>query len=316
MKRQKVAFFFLISLLTGNNAISQHTPHAPIAGQVLTPFIFNPAIAGSKDFLALDLSAVVQGSDISQLLSASTRLTEEGPRYSGAPVAKTFTRFGIGASLFNDVLGNSRNLGLSAAGAYHLPMNERKLSFLSVGAALKGIVNLTDSIIELGVPQKTSFIPNLDVGMYYYSRNLYVGISATNILGSMSDSTDLAVYQIPVSRQYFFLAGYKIVLSRSLNIVLEPSLIINLNDSLDFQAKETYNPMLRIYMEAFCIGAYLHNYENLTFFFQYKFPRLYLGTLVDFPRDVPFYKKDLTIEIVAGVNFGRNYGYSPNRFNW
>ncbi len=112
------------------------------------------------------------------------------------------------------------------------------------------------------------------------------------------------------------MTGYKFVLSRSLNIVLEPSLIVNLNDSLDFDKKETYNPMLKLYMDAFCLGAYLHNYDNLTFFFQYKFPKLYIGTLVDFPRNVPFYKQDLTVEIVAGVNFGGPAHTSGNRYQW
>ena len=74
--------------------------------------------------------------------------------------------------------------------------------------------------------------------------------------------------------------------------------------------------MLKLYMDAFCIGAYLHDYDNLTFFFQYKFPRLYIGTLVDFPRDVPFYKKDLTIEIAAGLNFGGITTSSRNRYQW
>jgi len=126
----------------------------------------------------------------------------------------------------------------------------------------------------------------------------------------------MALYSIPVSRQYFFLAGYKFVLSRSLNIVLEPSLIVNFDDSLKIDSKESYNPMLKLYMDAFCIGGYLHNYNNLTFFFQYKFPKLYLGTLVDFPRNVPFYKRDLTIEVGVGINFGGVTKTSENRYHW
>ena len=175
---------------------------------------------------------------------------------------------------------------------------------------------MMDSIADLGAPKKNFFIPNLDAGIYFYGQSFYAGVSATNILGNMTDSTDMAIYNIPVSRQYFLLAGYKFLLSKSLNIVLEPSLIVNLNDSLDFDKKETYNPMLKLYMDAFCIGAYLHNYDNLTFFFQYKFPRLYIGTLVDFPRDVPFYKTDLTIEIAAGLNFGGVTSSSRNRYQW
>jgi len=316
MKRCKVLVWGLLSLITGYNAIAQHTPLTPISNRVFTPFIINPAIAGSKDFMAFDLAATIQGNDFSQLLSGNSRIAKKGPRYFGAPVAKSFTQFGAGASIFNDVSGPSRNLGFSVATSYHLPLNDKNLSFISGGIALKGIYNIMDSISDLGAPKKKSFIPNVDAGIYLYGQNFFAGLSATNILGSMSDSTEMVLYNIPVSRQYFFIAGYKFVLSKSLDILLEPSLIVNLNDSLDFDKKETYNPMLKLYMDAFCIGAYLHDYDNLTFFFQYKFPKLYIGTLVDFPTNVPFYKKDLTVEIAAGINFGGISGSSRSRYQW
>ncbi len=294
----------------------QHTPLTPISNRVFTPFIINPAIAGSKDFMAIDVAATIQGDSYSQLLSSNTRLAKKGPRYFGAPVGKSFTNFGVGGALFNDQYGNSSNLGITATAAYHIPVNENNLSFISGGIAVKGIYNTMDSVAETGMPRKESIIPNIDVGVYFYSKNLYAGLSMTNLMGNLSDSLTMALYNIPVSRQYFFMVGYKLVLSRSLNIVLEPSLIINLDDSLNFNTRETYNPMLRLYMDAFCLGAYLHDYNNLTFFFQYKFPKLYLGTLVDFPRDVPFYKRDLIFEIAAGINFGGVTKTSGNRYQW
>jgi type IX secretion system PorP/SprF family membrane protein len=315
----KLQHFLLICLgisIINLNLSGQHTPFNPISGRVFTPFTINPAIAGSKDFMALDLSAVIQGPDISQLLSGNTRIAKKGPRYFGAPVAKSFTKIGVGTALFNDVTSTSRNLGVSVSASYHMPLNEKNLSFFSAGIAIKGIYNMMDSIPDISAPQKNSFIPNIDAGIYFYGQKFFAGISATNILGSMIDSADMAIYNIPVSRQYFLLAGYKFVLSRSLNIVLEPSLIVNLDDSLDFGNKNTYNPMLKLYMDAFCIGAYLHDYDNLTFFFQYKFPKLYVGTLIDFPRNVPFFKRDLTVEIAAGINFGGVSGSSRSRYQW
>ncbi len=194
----------LLVLITVSNATAQHTPLNPISSRVFTPFIINPAIAGSKDFMALDLSATIQGNDMSQLLSGNSRIAKKGPRYFGAPVAKSFTQFGLGASLFNDVSGPSRNLGMGIAASYHLPLNDKNLSFLSGGIAVKGIYNMMDSIADIGAPQKNSFIPNVDAGVYFYGQKFYTGISATNILGSMTDSTDMAIYNIPVSRQYFF----------------------------------------------------------------------------------------------------------------
>ncbi len=316
MNQYKVLLLGIITLLAGYSAEAQHTPYNPISSRVFTPFIINPAVAGSKDFMALDLSATIQGEDFSQLLSGNSRIAKKGPRYFGAPVAKSFTRIGMGAALFNDVSGPSRNLGLNIASSYHIPLNDKNLSFLSAGLAFKGIYSMTDSLPDPGVPARNAFIPNADAGIYIYGQKFHVGLSATNILGSMTDSADMAIYKIPVSRQYYLIAGYKFVLSKSLNIVIEPSLIVNLDDSLDYSDKNSYNPMLKLYMDAFCIGSYLHSYDNLTFFFQYKFPSFYVGTLVDFPRNVPFYKKDLTVEIAAGFNFGGTGSSPRNRYQW
>lgn len=316
MFKIKTTILIVLFIITEITVSAQHTPYTPISNRVFTPFIINPAIAGSKDFMAIDLAATIQGDDFSQLLSSNSRIAKRGPRYFGAPVGKSFTSIGVGGALFNDHSGPSRNIGVSAAASYHIPLNDKNISFVSAGLAVKGIYNIIDSIPDLGVPGKESIIPNLDAGIYLYSQNLYAGVSVTNLLGSLIDSADMALYNIPVSRQYFFLAGYKLVLSRSLNIVLEPSLIINLDDSLKFGSKESYNPMLKLYMDAFCLGAYLHDYNNLTFFFQYKFPKLYIGTLIDFPRDVPFYKRDLTVEIAAGINFGGVTKTSGSRYHW
>jgi type IX secretion system PorP/SprF family membrane protein len=316
MKLIRVTLLLIFLLILEYNSAAQQAPLHPISNRVFSPSVFNPAIAGSKDFMALDLAATIQGEGLSQLLSGNARIARKGPQYLGAPVAKRYTNYGVGAAIFNDTYGTSRNVGASVAASYHMPLDEKNLSFFSVGIALKGIYNMSDSVPEFNAPRKNSFIPGIDAGVYFYGRHLYAGISATNILGNMIDSADMATYNIPVSRQYFFLAGYKLVLSKPMNIVIEPSLIVNLNDSLDFDKKETYNPMLKLYMEAFCIGAYLHNHNNLTFFFQYKFPQLYIGALVDFPREVPFYKRDLTIEIAAGINIGSTGTSSRNRYQW
>jgi len=316
MTTSNISTLIAFLMLFGFKASAQHTPFTPISNRVFTPFIINPAIAGSKDFMAIDFAATIQGEDYSQLLSSNSRIAKKGPRYFGAPVGKSFTSIGVGGTLFNDQFGPSRNIGASAAAAYHIPLNEKNLSFISAGLAVKGIYNIMDSIADASAPRKESIIPNVDAGIYLYNQNLYAGVSATNLLGSMIDSAEMALYNVPVSRQYFFLAGYKIVLSRSLNIILEPSLIINLDDSLKFDSKESYNPMLKLYMDAFCLGAYMHDYNNLTLFFQYKFPKLYIGTLVDFPRNVPFYKRDLTVEIAAGFNFGGVTKTSGSRYHW
>lgn len=310
-------FIILLTSIIANSALlAQHVPLKPLSNRVFTPFIINPAVAGSKDFMAIDLAATIQGDDYSQLVSSNTRIARKGPRYFGAPVGKSFTNLGVGGALFNDHYGPSRNLGVIAAASYHIPVNDNKTSFASAGIAVKGIYNIMDSIPETGVPRNEIFIPNIDAGVYFYSKNMYAGLSATNLLGNMTDSATRVLYNIPISRQYFFQAGYKFVLSRSLNIVLEPSIILNIDDSLNLKRDKSYSPMLRLYLDAFCVGAYLHDFNNMTFFFQYKFPKIYIGTLIDFPRNVPFYKRDLNLEIAAGLNFGGVIKPSGSRYQW
>lgn len=316
MNQIKKGLSVLILILSFSSAYGQQTPFSPVSYYVFTPFLFNPAIAGSKDFTSLDIAATIQGQDKSQIISGNTRLARAGSSYFAAPNFKNFTNIGVGGSVFNDVIGPSRSIGLSLAVSYHLPLDKKKLSFLAGGIAVKGIYNILDSVPDTGAPARDGFIPNSDIGLYYYRQNFYSGISVTNIFGNLLDNADQSIYNIPVSRQYLFVAGYKIILSKSLNVILEPSIIINTNDSLDFKNKEIYNPMLKLFLDEFCIGTYLHDYNKISVFFEYKFPKIYLGTFVDFPKDAPFYKKELYVEIALGINLS---GFKPSfaeKWHW
>lgn len=134
---------------------AQQTPLNPISYWVFTPYIYNPAMVGSKDFFTLDLTAAFQGKSSTQLLAGNTRLSKTNPGYFSSPEIKEFNRFGIGGSVFNDINGTSHNTGISAAGSYQIPLNTRELSFLSFGASVKGVYNILDtSSTDVGYPSK------------------------------------------------------------------------------------------------------------------------------------------------------------------
>jgi hypothetical protein len=219
-----------------------------------------------------------------------------------------FSNVGLGGAVFNDLIGDYRNIGISISGAYHIPLNATRLSFFSLGVAAKGIYSHYPGDTDLGKPEKDVMIPNIDAGIYYYNPAFYAGLSATNILGN-PEETDT----IPVTREYFFNAGFKVVLSRQLNIVLEPSVIANTGDSLSGELTDMIHPALRLYLGNFCMGSYLNDYDKIPFFFQYKYPGFYIGTFFELPRNTPFYKKEITAEIVLGLNIAcKNLGYRRN----
>ncbi len=130
-------------------------------------------------------------------------------------------------------------------------------------------------------------------GYIYYNPVFYAGVSANNILGNPGNPDSLISFSVPVSRQYFFNAGFKVVLSRSLNIVLEPSVIVTTDDTLALELPDMIHPALRLYLGNFCVGSYLNDYNKIPFFFQYKYPGFYIGTFFELPREPPSTRRKL-----------------------
>lgn len=306
---RKVLFVFLF--LPFITVFGQETPVNPVSNKVFTPMVFNPAITGSKDFMAVDLLASLQNKQYTQVLSTNTRLRKKVKNDFQDPGMKEFSNIGIGGYIFNDLTGDYRNAGISVSGAYHIPLGRKRLSFLSLGTAAKGIFSYYPGDADLGKPEKDTIFPNLDAGIYFYNPAFYAGFSATNILA------ESPVYDtIPVSREYFFNTGFKVVLSRKHNIVIEPSVIVNTGDTLMEDLKEMIHPGLKLYLGNFCMGSYLNDYDRIPFFFQYKYPGFYIGTYFELPRNTPFYKKEITAEIVLGLNITKNNPAYNRKSQW
>lgn len=316
----KSVLFFSILILFFKTATGQQTPLYPISYRIFSPFIFNPAIAGSKDFSSVDFISGWQEKSSSQIISVNSRFTKKVPGYFMSPVIKKFSNLGIGGYLFNEKNSPFQNTGLSAGCSYQIPLDRQSLSFLSFGAAVKGVFNIMDSVSSsdplLSTPEKKIFYPNLDIGIYYYGPKLFAGISATNLLGNPEDPDSLGVFRIPVSRRYLFIAGYKIILSESFDLVLEPSMILNKNEFRTQKITDMLQPMLKLYMQSFCLGTYFNNYDNISFFIQYKYPRFYVGTFFEIPRNTAFYKKDINVEIAFGINFSRIKSSNLKYYHW
>lgn len=310
----KVITLFLLTCIYGKSS-GQQMPFNPVSYRIFTPLILNPAIAGSKDYFSVDVIAGFRGKSYSQIIDGNTRLVKKVEGYQSTDKTYSFTNIGIGFSGYNEYNSNdsTHNAGISAGGSYHFPLGNRGVSFVSVGAAIKGMYHFHEGNPDLNTKYSEAYFPNADLGVYVYTPSLYGGLSVTNLLGTPDNPDTLSNYCIPVSRQYNLIAGYKILLSRSLNIILEPFVIIHTDDSLSFDAAENIEPGLKLYAGNFCIGTFFNDYSKVSFFFQYRYPKFYVGTFFALPKDSPFYKKSLTSEIAFGINFSHNRsGYTKN----
>ncbi len=304
---------FLITLVSG-----QQIPQKPVSYRVFTPFLFNPAITGSHDYSTLDITTDFQGESNAQLVSLNARLTRKEPGYFSSPDLVTYRNTGVGGYLFHEKNTIFQNSGAGVSFAYHIPLNRRSFSFLAFGIALKGYFSSpgTAGGTEPAGTSTKSLHSNMDLGMYYYGTHLFAGFSSSNVFGSPQLSGDPGDFLIPVSRQYALLTGYKIQLSKSQDILLEPS-IISIFDSLTFhEAGKQIRPVIKLYIQNFCMGTYFHDKEKNSFFFQYRYPRFYVGGFFALPKKSPYYSKDVIVEIMAGINFSSDKSRFTGHSHW
>lgn len=307
----------LMAINLFNLSDGQQTPLNPLSYWVFIPYVYNPAIVGSKDYTTLDFTGAFQGKSNAQLLSGNMRLSKNRPGYFSSPELKEFKGVGIGGSLFNDLNGPSHNIGISAAGSYQIPLNTRDLSFFSFGLAFKGVYNILDtSIVDVGLPSKKTFYPNLDAGAYYFGTNFFAGISVVNLLGNPGERDSLGYYDIHAPRKYYFSIGYKFIISKSQNIVLEPSVLIEATDSVFRKTGNNINPILKLYIDNFCLGSYFLTDHNTSFFFQYRYPGFYVGAFYELPRNTAYYKKSPIVEVTLGFNFQVDKSRLSKRSLW
>ena len=312
-------YLFIIFVSPVYLLYGQQTSLNPISSWVFNPITYNPAISGSKDFFSVDLIAASRENNKSQVISGNARLAKKVPGYFTSPGYSRYTNFGIGGYIFNESSGLSHTMGVSAAGSYQIKLSKSSLSFLSFGVSVKGIYNTMDSVSqvepELTATASETFEPNMDAGIYYYGQAFYAGISSTNLLWNTSETDNTKLY-IPEARQYFLMGGYKFVLSRYLDIVLEPSIIISASDSTFQDISKNIYPLIKLYIENFCIGTYFYDNNKISFFFQYNYPRFYIGAFFALPKESPYFKKEPCIEVSAGINLSYNRSRLHKRYHW
>jgi type IX secretion system PorP/SprF family membrane protein len=317
MSATRTLLLIILVIFSLHVSYGQQTPLNPISIWVFTPYIYNPAMVGSKDYISVDFNMAFQGRSSSQILSGNTRYSLTKSGYFASRNILEFKNFGYGGSVFNDINGPSKNTGGSIAGSYQIPLTTRKLSFLSFGASVKGVFNRIDtSSANPGTPPKKTFNRNLDLGIYYYGTKFFTGVSGINLFANPRNSGSLGIMRIPVYRQYFFSAGYKILLYRSMNIVLEPSVLINTYDSTFNKVIRNIDPILKLYIENFCIGTYFFNNGKTSFFAQFRYPRFYLGAFYELPKKTAYFRGAPIVLFTMGLNIQLDKSRLSNHSHW
>ncbi|WP_228915903.1 PorP/SprF family type IX secretion system membrane protein [Salinimicrobium sediminilitoris] len=186
-------------------------------------FLLHPSLAGAAGRNQLRITARQQWFDADDAPGMQT-LTING---------RLGNKEGIGAIIFNDRNGNFSKSGAYGTFAYHLrlPSRDLELHRLSFGISA-GVIQhrldqsgFTQPDPVLGQEKISVAYANMDVGMSYFKKELYVHFAAKNLLPvnrELFNSENIAVNQ----RKYFLTAGY--IFSPSYDWFLEPSTMLQL----------------------------------------------------------------------------------------
>ncbi len=189
---------------------AQQQPHYTM--YMANNFVLNPAVAGISDYAELKLSARSQWTGIADApktlyATMSAPLNRRDGRRSN---------LGIGSKLVVDQTGPILLSSIELNGAYHLPLNETYRLSLGMGVGVN-YRRIDFSKVQLAEPNDPVYgsdgfrqaTPTASAGVWFYTNDLYVGVSAQNLLGDGFASSPAGGLSMPMQRHYFATVGYR-----------------------------------------------------------------------------------------------------------
>jgi len=302
-----VLLALLFSGITGVSLQGQSVASTLLSTPIYHPMVLNPAYVGSKDFTNISLTTRASKSPDSQILNVHKRLARSDGKYS---------KLGFGVYAFQEQFDQNWNTGLAVSRAYHHPLDKQNLHSISAGATLKGVFAIPKKSDEsVSDTLSSKFRPNMDIGVYYYGPQAFAGLSSTTLFGTNING-DSSLNYSAFERQYHTFVGYKFLVSKKLGIVIEPSLLLSLNDETISDPFRELVPYLKVYLKNFYLGTYMKDLDIFALFFQYQFPKFYTGVFLEFPRVGYLNDDNIIFELSVGINLGESDPFFKHYRHW
>jgi type IX secretion system PorP/SprF family membrane protein len=254
---------------------AQQKPH--YTQYILNQYIINPALTGIENYTDIKVShrhqwAGINGAPVTTYLTAHTSLGKkdyrttatsfevpgENPR--GQRYWEDYTaaepHHGIGLQIINDKTGPLGQFSAYATYAYHIGLSPRTSLAAGFGAGFSRVSLQTDKL-QFAVPVDPAvytsgsinqFKPDFTAGLYLYSADYFVGVSAQQIIPQKIDFRDNTVKEkggrlVP---HVFATTGYRFLLDEDFNVI--PSVMVKYISPMplqvDVNAKLQYRDFL------------------------------------------------------------------------
>lgn len=309
----KKVLMFSVIVWASLQVSAQQKPH--YTQYILNQYILNPAISGIENYVDIKASHRHQWVGL-QDAPITTYFTIHGPlgkkdyrtsatsyRVPGEnPRGKNFWQdytaaephHGIGLQVINDRTGPLSRFAAYGTYAYHIGISARTSLAAGFGAGFTNISLNTSKLDFIYVPVDpavgnsgiiNTIRPDFNAGLYLYSADYFVGLSAQQIIPQKVAFSDYAVKTtdgkfVP---HLFATAGYRFLLGEDFNLI--PSVMVKYMDPIpvqvDFNAKLQYQDLAWVGAsyrngEGFAgmLGVNISNTLNIGYSYDYTTSRL------------------------------------------
>jgi len=217
----KLALTALVVAAASATALAQQD--AMFTKYMFNSLNYNPAYAGSKDYMSLGVLhrsqwVGIDGAPTSQTATAHTPLANE--------------RVGVGLSLSNDAIGPTNTVSANFSYAYRIPVSDGLR--LSVGLQ-GGIENWRADFNQLNLSDPNDaafdatpnrFLPNFGAGLFLFGERFYAGLSSPHLIEydlRTNDDPNVEIYSRRY-RHYYAAVGTAIPIQGD-DIVFKPSIL-------------------------------------------------------------------------------------------
>lgn len=309
----KKVLMFSVIVWASLQVSAQQKPH--YTQYILNQYILNPAISGIENYVDVKASHRHQWVGL-QDAPITTYFTIHGPlgkkdyrtsatsyRVPGEnPRGKNFWQdytaaephHGVGLQVINDRTGPLSRFAAYGTYAYHIGISARTSLAAGFGAGFTNISLNTSKLDFIYVPVDpavgnsgiiNTIRPDFNAGLYLYSADYFVGLSAQQIIPQKVAFSDYAVKTtdgkfVP---HLFATAGYRFLLGEDFNLI--PSVMVKYMDPIpvqvDFNAKLQYQDLAWVGAsyrngEGFAgmVGVNISNTLNIGYSYDYTTSRL------------------------------------------
>lgn len=305
--------------------LSAKAQQLPLLSQYMfNGFLVNPAAAGADGYTAVTLTAREQWLGMkdapkTHIIAFQTRLLKNSHVSRNRSVWRRFLqksrsgRVGLGGYIYNDKNGIIDRTGAQFTYAYHLKLRNNQLSFglsaniyqYSIDRAKLELENPTDNLVNNS--DLKMYIPDFSFGVYYTTREYYVGFATAQLMQSSLQLSNDNSSQFRSYRQYSVTAGYNFELNKKMSIL--PSMYVKLTNQLvpqvDLSAKMYFN-------ESYYAGLSFRTGSAFIILGGITIDKVTVGVAYDYNLNSIRRHNYGSFELMAAMKFGDN----ARRYKW